>query len=196
MVIHGDIGVAGELAARASEAGISVTGQAGSGSIRIDEVNLMLTDGRTAKLLSEQRESEIVLFDLAVDFASTSQVALGFPVNCGQPARDTAIGFFNALGINVSIVADSPGLCLMRTVCMLANEAADAVYQGVCEIEAVDTAMTYGVNYPVGPLQWADRIGLAHVQAVLDNIRTEFDEERYRCSPLIHSRVESGQKFY
>jgi 3-hydroxybutyryl-CoA dehydrogenase len=196
MVIQGDIGVAGDLAARASEAGISVTGQAGNGSIRIDGVNLMLTDGRTAALHSEQRGPEIALFDLVSDFATTGQVALAFPAHCGQPVKDTTIGFFNSLEINVSIVADSPGLCLMRTVCMLANEAADAVHQGVCDVEAVDTAMMYGVNYPVGPLQWADRIGLAHVQGVLNNIRAEYGEERYRCSPLIQSRVESHRNFY
>ena len=56
----------------------------------------------------------------------------------------------------------------MRTVAMLANEAADAVHAGhrVARRD-VDLAMRKGVNYPRGPLAWADAIGVAHVRDVL-----------------------------
>ena len=52
-------------------------------------------------------------------------------------------------------------MAVMRTVAMLANEAADAVNQGVCSAAAVDIAMQKGVNYPRGPLAWADAVGAA-----------------------------------
>ena len=51
----------------------------------------------------------------------------------------------------------------MRTVCMLANEAADAVNQGVCSAEAVDTAMRLAVNYPAGRWPGPSAIGLDRV---------------------------------
>ncbi len=68
---------------------------------------------------------------------------------------------------------------------MLANEAADAVNQGICTVASVNTAMKKGVNYPLGPLEWADRIGAGKVWAALHNIRSYYGEERYRVSPLL-----------
>lgn len=84
----------------------------------------------------------------------------------------------------------------MRTVAMLTNEAADAVNQGVCSVQAVDTAMQKGVNYPRGPLAWADSIGLNAVMTVLDNLATTYGEDRYRISPLIQRKVATGAKFH
>ena len=54
----------------------------------------------------------------------------------------------------------------MRTVAMLANEAAEAVAQGVAAPDAIDVAMRMGVNYPRGPLAWADALGAANVRDV------------------------------
>ena len=84
----------------------------------------------------------------------------------------------------------------MRTVAMLANEAADAVYQGVCDAAAADTAMRYGVNYPRGPLAWADEIGLDRVLGVLDNLARVYGEDRYRASVLLRRRVCVGGRFH
>ena len=74
-----------------------------------------------------------------------------------RQADDTALaqaaGFFQALGKTVSVVDDAPGLIVMRTVAMLANEAADVVHQGVASAADVDVSMLKGVNYPRGPLR-------------------------------------------
>jgi 3-hydroxybutyryl-CoA dehydrogenase len=83
----------------------------------------------------------------------------------------------------------------MRTVAMLANEAADAVNQGVCSAADADLAMQKGVNYPVGPLTWAERIGLDYVMRVLRNLAAEYGEDRYRVSPLIRRKVAGGTTF-
>ena len=75
-----------------------------------------------------------------------------------------------AAGIAVAVLDDFPGLLVMRTVAMLANEAADAVHAGVASAGAVDQAMRLGVNYPRGPLAWAEAIGLERVRDVLDHL--------------------------
>jgi 3-hydroxybutyryl-CoA dehydrogenase len=82
----------------------------------------------------------------------------------------------------------------MRTVAMLANEAADAVNQGVCSAADANLAMQKGVNYPIGPLAWAQRIGLSRVMHVLQNLATEYGEDRYRVSPLIRRKVAGGSR--
>jgi 3-hydroxybutyryl-CoA dehydrogenase len=82
-------------------------------------------------------------------------------------------------------VEDTPGLILPRIICMLANEAAFAFMDGVAEADKIDLAMRLGVNYPKGPLSWAKEIGYAQVVRVLDHLRAEFAEERYRAAYLL-----------
>src|SRR5690606_42024028 len=67
----------------------------------------------------------------------------------------------------------------------LANEAADALLQGVASAADIDLAMRAGVNYPRGPLAWADTIGLSHMLKVLENLQASYGEERYRPSLLL-----------
>ena len=83
-------------------------------------------------------------------------------------------------------------MLVMRTVGMLANEAADAVNQGVCDAASVDTAMRLGVGYPRGPLAWADALGLGTVTTVLANLAAAYGEDRYRTSPLLRRRLLAG----
>ena len=80
-------------------------------------------------------------------------------------------------------------MVVMRTVAMLANEAADAVNQGVCSAAAVDIAMQKGVNYPRGPLAWTDAVGVAQVVTVLSNLAASYGEDRYRVSPLLRRKL-------
>jgi 3-hydroxybutyryl-CoA dehydrogenase len=82
---------------------------------------------------------------------------------------------------------------------MLANEAADAVNQGVCNARAVDIAMQKGVNYPRGPLAWADSVGLQQIVTVLTNLAATYGEDRYRVSPLLRRKLAAdpnGARFH
>lgn len=84
-------------------------------------------------------------------------------------------------------------MLVMRTVCMRANEAADAVNQGACDGAAVDTAMRLAVAYPRGPLARAEAIGLRTVTTVLANLAAAYGEDRYRTSPLLRRRLLTGE---
>jgi len=79
---------------------------------------------------------------------------------------------------------------------MLANEAADAVNQGVCDAAAADAAMRLGVNYPRGPLAWADQVGVATIRDVLANLGASYGEDRYRISPLIQRVVHAARNIH
>jgi 3-hydroxybutyryl-CoA dehydrogenase len=108
-------------------------------------------------------------------------------------ARDAAEKRFSELGLQVEWVADAPGLVLGRIVSQLVNEAAFALQRGVGSAEDIDTAVRLGWNFPRGPLEWGDAIGLDHVLAVLDALRDELGEERYRAAPLLRRLVADGQ---
>ena len=113
-----------------------------------------------------------------------------------EQAVQEAVGLFQAAGLVVSPLKDIPGLAVMRTVAMLANEAADAVNQGVCSAGDADAAMQLGVNYPRGPLLWAEQVGLPAVRDALAHLGNIYGEDRYRISPLLQQRIDEGRKFH
>jgi 3-hydroxybutyryl-CoA dehydrogenase len=96
-----------------------------------------------------------------------------------------AEGYFRAAGMHVEWVAESPGLVLGRILAQIVNEAHFAVGQGVASPEDCDTAMRLGFNWPRGPFEWGDAIGLDRVVSVLDELRSELGEERYRVAPRL-----------
>ncbi len=83
-----------------------------------------------------------------------------------------------------------------RVLCMLMNEAVDAVYLKVASAADIDLAMTKGVNYPKGLLKWGDEKGWATVMQTLTELRQWYEEERYRCSPLLKTMAASGKTFF
>lgn len=82
-----------------------------------------------------------------------------------------------------------------RIIVLLINEAVDAVFMQVASPQAVDLAMTKGVNYPKGLLVWADELGPAWVLEKLENLFVEYGEDRYRPNPLLRKVVREGSKF-
>ncbi len=81
---------------------------------------------------------------------------------------------------------------LERVLAMLVNEAADAVHLGVATAGDVELAMTRGVNYPKGLLAWGDELGPARVVGIIEALRAEHQEDRYRVSPLLRRAARSG----
>jgi len=83
-----------------------------------------------------------------------------------------------------------------RILVMLINEAADALFLNIATKEDIDLAMTKGVNYPKGLLKWADEMGLKNVLIQLEDLQSEFGEDRYRPSPLLKRMVKENKTFY
>jgi 3-hydroxybutyryl-CoA dehydrogenase len=193
--------VADALAARLGACGIAFTAAAQSHAdgrlFDTDGCAIYLTDGRSAtQRAHDLGHSDVALIDLALDYAKVSRLACAFSDQVSPAARLSATGLLQAAGIAVSRLDDVPALAVMRTVVMLANEAAEAVHQGVCDAGAADLAMQKGVNYPRGPLAWADAVGLQHVMTVLDHLANAYGEDRYRCSTLIRRKVYGGTTFH
>jgi len=97
-----------------------------------------------------------------------------------------AVQFSTALEKESLFVQDSIGLVLPRIVCMLANEACFAAMENVASGRDIDTAMKLGTNYPNGPFEWTEKIGVRQVHAVLQAMAQSYGEDRYRVAPLLH----------
>lgn len=115
-----------------------------------------------------------------------------------SPVFDTDLSksvesFLHALGSTSLWISDSPALLLPRIIFMLINEASFAVLDGVAKPDTIDLAMQLGVNYPKGLLAWGREIGLDKVVTVLDHLRAEYGEERYRTSSLLRRWVRESE---
>ena len=126
-------------------------------------------------------------------FEEARLVELTRTATTSKVAAERAATLFGTLGREVEWVGDAPGLVLGRIVCQLVNEAAFALREEVGSARDIDAGMRLGLNYPRGPLEWADTIGLDHVLAVLDALHAEYGEERYRPAPLLRHLVWEGR---
>lgn len=197
IVVTGDLGPAAALVDMAKATGIAVEWQAGvEGAVLIGTLAIVLTDGRSATERAATDDRPTVLFDLALDYVKAPRIAIACADGVGAADVARAVGFFQALGKSVTALDDAPGMAVMRTVAMLANEAADAVHQGVGSVEDVDLAMLRGANYPLGPLAWADRVGIARIAAVIRALGHSYGEDRYRLSPLLARRAATSYPFH
>src|SRR6266704_5741934 len=192
VVLVGEADAAPGLAGRLEAAGVAVSRLRAPGV-----ATLALSDGRTATArAAAEGIDDLVLFDLALDYATTPRLAIAAADQCGEGVAEVATGALQAAGIAVSRLDDVAGLIGLRTVCMLVNEAADAVTRGVASAADIDAAMRHGTHYPLGPLAWGDRLGAGFVAAVLDNLHRHYGDERYRVSPLIRRRALAGGRFH
>lgn len=148
----------------------------------IDGVLVTATDGRSAAQRAQADGRPVILFDLALDYQNAKRIVLSKSEDVPAKTLSAVIASLQAMGKSVSVVKDSPGLIVMRTVAMLANEAFEAVLHGVADEAGIDAAMMNGVNYPAGPLSWARAIGVANVLEVLENIECTYRDPRYRPS--------------
>lgn len=185
VTIAGDLGPARALEGLIDQAGITISRVPGEGVLRIGNLELALSDGRTAQERSAATGVLTAVFDLALDYAQASRIALATCAEFSDADRAAAAGLFQALGKAVSPIADVPGLAVARTVAMLANEAADAAQQGLASPAEIDLAMIKGANYPRGPLAWADAVGAKWLTAVMDNLARANPGGRYRTSQLL-----------
>ena len=163
--------------------------------ILVGDAVLAMSDGRTAtSRAAATGYRHLVLFDLALDFATCKRLALAPSDGCSDAGFRSAVGLVQSAGIAVSRIDDVAGLVVLRTVATLANEAADAVTHGIATARDVDVAMRKGVNYPRGPLAWADDVGAWQIREVLHHLAAQYGQERYRISPLIARRCAMGQR--
>lgn len=81
----------------------------------------------------------------------------------------------------------------VRVISMLINEAIDSYYLGLASKEDLDLAMTKGVNYPKGLIQWGKELGLKNVYDTLMHLYSEYNEDRYRPCVLLKRLVAEGK---
>ncbi|KUL22861.1 3-hydroxyacyl-CoA dehydrogenase [Streptomyces regalis] len=192
VVAEGDLGPASELLALIREAGIPVREEDEDHGTRLvlpSGGQLALADGQTSV---EFRD--VVYFDLALDYRRATRIALSASQDTSPQTLAEATGLFQALGKDVSVIGDVPGMIVARTVARIVDLAHDAVAKGVATEEDIDTAMRLGVNYPLGPFEWSRRLGRNWAYALLDDLHLRDPSGRYAPSLALYRHAYASDK--
>ena len=105
---------------------------------------------------------------------------------------ETSKEFVAKLGKTIAVSEDFPAFIVNRVLLPMINEAIYTLYEGVANVEAIDTAMRLGAHHPMGPLELADFIGLDTVLSVMQMLHEGLADSKYRPCPLLVKYVEAG----
>jgi 3-hydroxybutyryl-CoA dehydrogenase len=105
---------------------------------------------------------------------------------------ETAKAFVSRLGKTIAVSEDFPAFIVNRILLPMINEAIYTLYEGVGNVEGIDTAMRLGAHHPMGPLELADFIGLDTCLSVMQVLHEGLADSKYRPCPLLVKYVEAG----
>lgn len=100
------------------------------------------------------------------------------------------------LGWDYKLVEDRVGMVTPRIIMMIINEACYTLQEGTASMQDIDTSMKLGTNYPFGPFEWADKIGIKHVYETLKAVYDDTHDERYKICSLLKTIYLKNGSFY
>jgi 3-hydroxybutyryl-CoA dehydrogenase len=113
-------------------------------------------------------------------------------IQTSEQTLSTTKDFVNKLNKTTVISKDYPGFIINRILMPMINEAFDALMTGLSSPEEIDQAMKLGCNFPMGPLQLADFIGLDTCLAIMKVLQQGIGGQRYHPSPLLQNYVDNN----
>jgi 3-hydroxybutyryl-CoA dehydrogenase len=113
-------------------------------------------------------------------------------LNTDQTTYDAAIAYAHRIGKTTTNAEDYPAFIVNRVLMPMINEAIYTLYEGVGNVQSIDTAMRLGANHPMGPLQLADFIGLDTCLSIMQVLHDGLADTKYRPCPLLVKFVEAG----
>jgi 3-hydroxybutyryl-CoA dehydrogenase len=110
----------------------------------------------------------------------------------GDQTFEASKAFVTKLNKTIAVSEDFPAFIVNRILLPMINEAIYTLYEGVGNVEAIDTAMKLGAHHPMGPLELADFIGLDTCLSVMQVLHEGLADSKYRPCPLLVKYVEAG----
>ena len=149
-------------------------------------------DITTVAVVERLDPARTVGIDMLIDDAATKRRVLATNPATRTDMRDAAHALFARDGKAVSVIRDSGGFVTQRVVSTIVNIASDMCQQAVCSPKDLETAVTLGLGYPLGPLAMGNRYGPTNILEVLFNMQTVYGDQRYRPSPWLRRRGAIG----
>jgi 3-hydroxybutyryl-CoA dehydrogenase len=149
-------------------------------------------DITTVAVVERLDPARTVGIDMLVNDAATKRRVLATNPATRTDMRDAAHALFARDGKAVSVIRDSGGFVTQRVVASIVNIASDICQQRICTPQDLETAVTLGLAYPLGPLAMGNRFGPDSILEVLFNMQTVYGDMRYRPSPWLRRRGAIG----
>jgi 3-hydroxybutyryl-CoA dehydrogenase len=109
-----------------------------------------------------------------------------------EPTFDACKKVVDKLGKTAASAEDFPAFIVNRILMPMINEAVYTLYEGVGNVQSIDSSMKLGANHPMGPLELADFIGLDTCLAIMNVLHDGLADTKYRPCPLLTKYVEAG----
>jgi 3-hydroxybutyryl-CoA dehydrogenase len=156
----------------------------------VDEVIVGFTNGVSASAMSNIVSCPAAVLDTVRDFEQAKSLAYSAS---NEKAARAARGLISAFDKKPIQIADRAGALVFRTMLQLVNASADALRDKVASAKDIDTALQFGVNYPFGPMAWAQEFGLKKVISSLENIARETGEpDMYQPNEILRRMAGSS----
>jgi len=149
-------------------------------------------DVTTVAVVERLDPARTIGIDFFIDDKLTKRRVLATNPATRSDMRDAAHALFAKDGKTVSVIRDSGGFVTQRVVATIVNIACDICQQGVCTPNDLETAVTLGLGYPMGPLMMGDKFGPTEILEILFNVQTVYGDPRYRPSPWLRRRGAIG----
>jgi 3-hydroxybutyryl-CoA dehydrogenase len=149
-------------------------------------------DVTTVAVVERLDPARTVGIDMLVNDGATKRRVLATNPATRSDMRDAAHALFARDGKAVSVIRDSGGFVTQRVVATIVNIASDICQQRICTPQDLETAVTLGLAYPLGPLAMGNRFGPDSILEVLFNMQTVYGDTRYRPSPWLRRRGAIG----
>lgn len=150
-----------------------------------------------------QRPLQTVGLQCPISFLNDKfyEIALGLDTSLESAGR--VVAMLRQMNYNYVVSPETPVGIVRRIISCLVNEATFSLQEGLASVADIDMALTLGMNYGLGPFQYADRLGLDIILATLQYLQAETGDPRYRPAQLLKRYVragrlgqETGQGFY
>ena len=151
---------------------------------------LLGEDCTTHAVRTGAHHRRLVGIDLTCD--TSRRVTIMTAPGADTAARDGVAALIAASGRAVTAIKDSPGFIAQRLRAMIANLGCEMAQIGIATPEEIDLAMRLGLNYPLGPLELAEHLGLADTIAILERAQAITGDDRYRPSLWLKRRAGLG----
>jgi len=102
--------------------------------------------------------------------------------------KNNLLSICQNLNWEATIVADRVGMITPRIIFMIINEAFYTLQEGTANEADIDESMKLGTNYPFGPFEWTQKVGINEVYETLEAIYEDTHDERYKVCPLLKTR--------
>jgi 3-hydroxybutyryl-CoA dehydrogenase len=149
-------------------------------------------DITTVAVVERLDPARTVGIDMLFEDGATKRRVLATNPATRADMRDAAHALFARDGKAVSVIRDSGGFVTQRVVATIVNIASDMCQQRICSPQDLETAVTLGLAYPMGPLAMGNRLGPDSILEVLFNLQTVYGDPRYRPSPWLRRRGAIG----